>query len=103
MMAPHYNYLERRMKMSVFTKIESQFDVKFANENDVCFYCLKEYMHDKFLNHEETDPVRAREELKNRLTGQKIYKNKGAYSITICKEHIKKIADEVLGGEEADD
>ena len=88
--------------MSLYQKIEQPYDVKFATENDVCDYCLKEYMKELFDEGKEYDPVRCRENLKNRLTNQKIYKLGGAYSVTICKDHLKKIYEAMGCNEETE-
>ena len=85
--------------MAIINNVDNPLDVKFGLESDVCYYCLKEYYDS--LNPETIDVIVARENLKGRLTGKKIWKNKGANNIVICPEHLQKIYKEVVpDGEE---
>lgn len=78
--------------MAILNFNQSPVGVRFANENDVCYYCLKEYYNS--LDKNTRDIIVAREDLKGRLTNQKIWNNKGANNIVICKDHLHKILEE---------
>lgn len=78
--------------MALLNFSPSPLGVRFANENDVCYYCLKEYYDS--LDKNNRDIIIARGDLKGKLTNQKIWNNKGANNIVICQKHLHQILEE---------
>ena len=75
------------------TKLENNLNVEFANENDVCDFCLME----ESIAREDTlavSTVDLKKKLAGKLTGQKILKLRPV-NIVICKNHLEKILQEI--------
>ena len=79
--------------MALMTKLENNLNVEFANENDVCDFCLME----ESIAREDTlavSTVDLKKKLAGKLTGQKILKLRPV-NIVICKNHLEKILQEI--------
>lgn len=86
--------------MALMFREANRFDVKFAGERDVCFYCLKELWEaHKGATIDEFNSVIGRRQLEGKLTGEKVW---AQGDTIICRRHSKIIYDE-LGGDKPEE
>lgn len=78
--------------MAILEKEIDELDVDFGKEPDVCLYCVKDLL--KSVEPENNNIVYAEKELRGKLVGQRIYRNKRR-NLVICADHLKKIAEKV--------
>lgn len=74
--------------------VDDTLNIHIASENDICNMCL-----DEFVTKNKTTHVIAREQLKGKLKGERIFKLRfhgGTY--ILCEHHIQQILD-ILKGE----
>ena len=82
--------------MAILEKEFNELDVDFGKEPDVCLYCVKDLL--KTVEPENNNIVYAEKELRGKLVGQRIYRNKRR-NLVICADHLKKIIEKVLPSE----
>ena len=82
--------------MALLKKEFDELDVDFGKEPDVCLYCVKDLL--KNVEPENNNIVYAEKELRGKLVGQRIYRNKRR-NLVICADHLKKIVEKVSTGE----
>lgn len=73
-------------------EVNEALSVSIATEEDCCNKCLEAYTKEHRITY-----VKAREELKGRLTGKRVFKIRfhgGTY--ILCADHLKQIADLVV-------
>ncbi len=73
--------------------IDDTLNIHIASENDICNMCL-----DEFVTKNKTTHVIAREQLKGKLKGERIFKLRfhgGTY--ILCEHHIQQILDMMKG------
>lgn len=76
--------------------IDDMLNIHIASENDICNMCL-----DEFVTKNKATHVIAREQLKGKLKGERIFKLRfhgGTY--VLCEHHIQQILDILKGGQE---
>lgn len=69
--------------------VDDTLNIHIASENDICNMCL-----DEFVTENKTTHVIAREQLKGKLKGERIFKLRfhgGTY--ILCEHHIQQILD----------
>ena len=82
--------------MAILEKEFNKLDVDFGKEPDVCLYCVKDLL--KNVEPENNNIVYAEKELRGKLVGQRIYRNKRR-NLVICADHLKKIVEKVCSVE----
>lgn len=82
--------------MALLKKEFDELDVDFGKEPDVCLYCVKDLL--KNVESENNNIVYAEKELRGKLVGQRIYRNKRR-NLVICADHLKQIVKKVCPGE----
>ena len=82
--------------MALLEKEIDELDVDFGKEPDVCLYCVKDLL--KNVELENNNIVYAEKELRGKLVGQRIYRNKRR-NLVICADHLKKIVEKVSPSE----
>lgn len=82
--------------MALLEKEIDELDVDFGKEPDVCLYCVKDLL--KNVELENKNIVYAEKELRGKLVGQRIYRNKRR-NLVICADHLKKIVEKVCSVE----
>lgn len=82
--------------MALLEKEFDELDVDFGKEPDVCLYCVKDLLKNE--EPENNNIVYAEKELRGKLVGQRIYRNKRR-NLVICADHLKKIVEKVLPSE----
>lgn len=82
--------------MAMLEKEYDELDVDFGKEPDVCLYCAKELL--KGAEPENNNIVYAERELRGKLAGKRVYRNRRR-DLVICAEHLKKIAEKVATDE----
>lgn len=82
--------------MAILEKEFDELDVDFGKEPDVCLYCVKDLL--KTVEPENNNIVYAEKELRGKLVGQRIYRNKRR-NLVICADHLKKIVEKVCSVE----
>lgn len=73
--------------------VDDTLNIHIASENDICNMCL-----DEFVTENKTTHVIAREQLKRKLKGERIFKLRfhgGTY--ILCEHHIQQILDMMKG------
>lgn len=73
--------------------VDDTLNIYIASENDICNMCL-----DEFVTENKTTHVIAREQLKGKLKGERIFKLRfhgGTY--ILCEHHIQQILDMMKG------
>ena len=78
--------------MALLEKENDELDVDFGKEPDVCLYCVKDLL--KNVESENNNIVYAEKELRGKLVGQRIYRNKRR-NLVICADHLKQIVKKV--------
>lgn len=74
--------------------VDDTLNIHIASESDICNMCL-----DEFVTKNKTTHVIAREQLKGKLKGERIFKLRfhgGTY--ILCEHHIQQILDILKGG-----
>lgn len=74
--------------------VDDTLNIHIASENDICNMCL-----DEFVTKNKATHVIAREQLKGKLKGERIFKLRfhgGTY--VLCEHHIQQILDILKGG-----
>ena len=82
--------------MAILEKEFDELDVDFGKEPDVCLYCVKDLL--KTVEPENNNIVYAEKELRGKLVGQRLYRNKRR-NLVICADHLKKIVEKVSPSE----
>lgn len=82
--------------MAILEKENDELDVDFGKESDVCLYCVKDLL--KNVEPENNNIVYAEKELRGKLVGQRIYRNKRR-NLVICADHLKQIVEKVIPSE----
>ena len=82
--------------MAILEKENNELDVDFGKEPGVCLYCVKDLL--KNVEPENNNIVYAEKELRGKLVGQRIYRNKRR-NLVICADHLKQIVEKVIPSE----
>lgn len=85
------------------TEITKGVCVTYAGPNDTCNLCVDEYVKANYKeNPDVMNPVRAREELRGKLYGHKVFKIK-RNGFVVCADHIAKISELLKEEQDAED